>query len=305
MAALAVSLTLAAATGCEPTNDTTTRPAFPTDASTGPSTAGLNEDALPSCGRDNTTWYVTTTRLIEKCRHTGNIRVQAPNVIIRNVVVRGTGTGVIIHNESTGLLVSRSIITSARPTNVAPCAASVGYGNYRLRASEVSGCADGVKVRGTVEIDGSFIHNTRRFCGTSCTHNDGMQSNDVAGRLDTINLTVTNSSFYMYSCTSNRILQAPNLTNSRITMTGNFFYGSHGLLNIDKEARTTNTGVVSYNTFAGSNTSGPFSASAGHTSPGLFTGAGVTNINRQGNVFENGAAVPTNGQMKPYTCRAA
>ena len=56
---------------------------------------------------------------------------------------------------------SRSIITSARPTNVAPCAASVGYGNYRLRASEVSGCADGVKVRGTVEIDGSFIHNTR------------------------------------------------------------------------------------------------------------------------------------------------
>ena len=87
----------------KPTDDTTTRPAFPTDASTGPSTAGLNEDALPSCGRDNTTWYVTTTRLIEKCRHTGNIRVQAPNVIIRNVVVRGTGTGVIIHNESTGL----------------------------------------------------------------------------------------------------------------------------------------------------------------------------------------------------------
>ena len=70
-------------------------------------------------------------------------------------------------------------------------------------------------------------------------------------------------------------------------MTGNFFYGSHGLLNIDKEARTTNTGVVSYNTFAGSSTSGPFSASAGHTSPGLFTGAGVTNINRQGNVFAN------------------
>jgi hypothetical protein len=316
-AALAVAAVLATtAQSCESpappeaTDGTTTRGAWPVDSTTGPDVSGLDEESLPSCGHDGTWQISTPDTVVDGCRHQGRIRVMTTGVVLRNMVVDGTAVTVLVTNEGGGhLTIERSVVRSARAPDVPPCAASVGYNDWSATESEFTGCADGVKLGGTVVLDKSYIHGLSRYCEPgvpespeTCTHNDGLQYNDTAGVTGTIDVTITGSSVYQQACTSNRIIQAPSLVDSEFTIRRNFFYGSHGLINMGKAATDTNTGVIEQNLFAGYADHGPFSSNGVKASPGLFTGVGLAQVVRQENYFEDGTVVPASGLMNPYTC---
>lgn len=303
---LVVLAALVGLTACHEIPDgTTVRMGFAHDHNTGPEVAGLNEDKLPACAGASTKWVISTTRTVQNCRFVGShIEVTAPNVVLRNLVIWGNAA-LLVSNRSTGLVIENSIIR-ARPGSVAvggsgePCSAAVGYGNYTLRRVEIAGCADGIKVRGVVQVFSSYFHNTYKGCGSSgCTHNDTVQKNDN----DTLSsLTFRGNAAYLDPCTSNRHFQMKNMRNTAIDIRNNFFYGSHGIMNSDGTAGN-NRGWISGNTYAGLHTSGPFSSRSdgGGMAPGLYTGPGV-DVDRSGNRFENGVAAPSGGVSKPYRC---
>jgi len=325
----ALAFALGGLTACHPEmpNGTAVRAAFPSDHDTGPEMSSLDEDNLPACTPASGSWVITTSGSYGGCRFDGRIRVQAANVTLHDMVITGnTGGSPIILNEGPGpLTVERSVIgppppsvdvdpTDGDPTptswpNVGtggePCGSAIAYGNYTLTASEAYGCADGIKLAAAVTVTDSYVHDLFKGCHPNhpaegdCTHNDGAQKND--GNTLT-SLTFTGNAMYLHACNSNRAFQMSNLANASLDISVNFFYGSHGIANADKQATATNTGAITGNTYAGSLTSGPFSASSGHASPGLYTGVGLTNVGRAGNTFEDGAAVPETGQMDPYTC---
>lgn len=287
-------------------NGTPARTAFPHAATTGPSFAGLNESRLPACAGATASWTISTTRTIQNCRFIGTrITVTAANVQLKNMVILGNAP-YIVHSQSTGLVIENSVVgpkPGASPTGNEgqPCSASVGPLNFTLRRTEVFGCADGVKVRGTVSILDSYIHDMYRGCGdVYCTHNDSAQYIQYTSLR---RLTVLRSAFYGDPCTSNRHFQLKGAANAVFDIRDNFFYGLHGITNIDYTTGG-NSGQIANNAYAGTAAQGPFSSKADGSSmsPGLYTGEGMAGITRSGNRFENGVAAPSGGLAKPYRC---
>jgi hypothetical protein len=294
--------------GTDTPNGTRNRTAFPYGATTGPSFAGLDESRLPACAGAVASWTISTTRTIQNCKFTGTrITVTAPNVHLKNMVILGNAP-YIIHSQSTGLLVENSIVgpkPGASPTGGEgqPCSASIGDRNYTLRRTELFGCADGAKVRGTVGILDSYIHDMYRGCANGdCTHNDSVQ---YIENTSLVRLNVLRSALYGDPCTSNRHFQLKGAAGTAFNISNNFFYGLHGITNIDYTTGG-NSGQVAYNTYAGTATQGSFSSKADGSSmsPGLYTGEGMAGITVTGNRFENGALAPTNGVARPYRCVA-
>lgn len=293
--------------GGDPRNPTYIRAGFPDDTTTGPSNRGVDEDALPRCPGHpaSGSWYITTPGLtLTDCRIDTLVRVRAANVTFRGVSVRANVNTPMVTNESSGLLIEDSIFRPMNPDVPAPnapsgesCQAAVGYAGYTLRRSEVTGCADGVKVGGTVVLEGNFFHDYDKACDASgCTHNDSFQKND---NTDLAALTVVGNAFYHYPCTSNRHWQAKNTTSATVDIEGNLFYGSHGAINDDGTGSGV-TGQVTGNTFAGSAAAGPFSPQVGD----LFTvGPAWSGVSFAGNVFEDGSPVPASGDLPgSYSC---
>jgi hypothetical protein len=304
---LAVLAALAALTGCHELPDgTPIRTAYANDHTTGPEYAGLDEDRLPACAGATAVWTINTTRSIVNCRFVGTtIVVTAPNVRLHNMVILGNSPYIVQH-KSTGLVIDNSIIgprPGAKPIGpqTQPCSASVGDANYTIYRSELFGCADGLKVRRSVAVWSSYFHDLYKGCaGTDCTHNDTVQfqENDTL-----VSLTFRGNSAYADPCTSNRHFQLKNARNATFDIRNNFFYGMHGILNIDGTA-SGNRGVVSGNIYAGRSTSGPFTSKGDGSSmsPGLYTGAGMRGITVSSNRFEDGKAAPTSGVAAPYRC---
>jgi len=150
-----------------------------------------------------------------------------------------------------------------------------------MRRTEVTGCADGVKATGSVEIYDSWLHgnatNTVRSSGAS-----------------TQKLVFQRNAAYQDACTGNRHFrlastqpQAAPIIDLRIQ--DNFFYGS-GFITIDRTT-TVASGTISGNTFAGTAARGPF------TDP-TYAGAGAR---RASNVYESGE--PANDNLAAgYAC---
>jgi hypothetical protein len=315
--AVVLALVAGIGTACEPApppnvDATYARTAFPHDATTGPEVLGLNEDALPACpgAPAGGVWTISRAVTVENCRFVGtSIVTTAGGVTLRGMSIEANAP-ILVENRSAGrLLVDASVIrprAGASPTGPQGqwCGANIGYGNYDLRRSELYGCADGLKADRTTTVADSFIHGLRHSCNPSnpadCTHNDTVQFPET-GRID--RLTWHRNAAYGPHCTSNRHFQLKNSRNAVYSIRQSFFYGMHGVANIDGTA-SGNSGVISENTLAGSATSGPFSSKADGSSmsPGLWTGAGMAGISTAGNVFEDGAAVPTGGVARPYRC---
>lgn len=306
LVATAVILTVSAcdvATGNP--NGTFARDGFPHAGNTGPSYAGLDETQLPACTGATATWTISTTRTIQNCKFTGTkIDVTAPNVRLKNMVILGNSP-YIVQSRSTGLVIENSVVApkpGASPTGPQgqSCSASVGDQGFTLLRTEIYGCADGVKVRGTVTLTNSYFHDMARTCLDGCTHNDTVQFNE---NTTLTALTVVGNAMYGNPCTSNRHFQLKNARNTRFDIRSNFFYGMHGITNIDGTAGG-NSGQISSNTYGGSANRGPFTSKADNSSmsPGLYTGAGMSGIARSGNRFEDGTLAPTNGVAAPYQC---
>jgi hypothetical protein len=281
------------------------RAGFPHAGNTGPSYAGLNEATLPACAGSTANWTISTTRTIQNCKFTGTkINVTAPNVRLKNMVILGNAP-YIVQSHSTGLVIENSVVgpkPGASPTGPQgqPCSASVGDAGFTLLRTEILGCADGVKARGNVRLTNSYFHDLARTCADGCTHNDSVQFNENA---TLTSLIVVGNAMYGDPCTSNRHFQLKNARNARFDIRSNFFYGMHGITNIDGTA-SGNSGQISSNTYAGSANRGPFTSKADNSgmSPGLYTGGGMVGITKSDNRFEDGSLVPTNGVAKPYTC---
>jgi hypothetical protein len=98
----------------------------------------------------------------------GQIVVDAPDVTIRNTRITATGA-VGVKVESGSLLIEDSEVIGASDV----CAQGLGWGNYVAVRIDVSGCQDGLRGNGNVELYDSYIHELRQ---TSDSHNDGFQS---------------------------------------------------------------------------------------------------------------------------------
>ncbi len=278
-------------------NGTSIRTNFPHDANTGPEVAGLNEDKLPPSGKP-TKWVISTPgAVVDSVYHNGYINVTANNVTIKNSVICGSGTN-IIDNDASGLVVENSIIRGERLSDGSqPCQNAIGYGNFTVYRSELSGCADGAKVSNRVEIHDSWFHDnyTNRLGGGSGTHNDTIQ---MAGT-SISHFVFRGNAAYQDSCTSNRHFQAGGREGMTMTIAyfrweNNFMYGIKGF-NIGDSKGVVNVtdGLIANNTFAGSASQGPFS-------PNLYSGNG-NQPTKSGNKYESGESANSNFPSS-YTC---
>lgn len=296
----------AALTWGDPDHPTAANTDYPTDATTGPEAIGLDEDNLPACpgAPASGTWTITAPgTTIRACEFDNPIRVQAANVTLAGMVIR-TNAALIVDNRSTGLTIDASVLEPLHPgvpygnaTTGESCSAGVAQGNYTLKASEVSGCADGVKVANTTEIINSYVHGQPKTSGPSGnTHNDSWQKND---NTPLVKLTITGSAFYGFPCTSNRHGQMKNTSGAEVHITGNFFYGLHGIVNDDGTGSAV-TGEITDNVLAGTATAGPFTPVVGD----VFTlGSHWNGVATGGNHFDNGAPLPASGDLAAdYTC---
>jgi hypothetical protein len=280
-------------------NGTHARAGFPTDATTGPQVGGYREDTMRSSGRTGQ-WRITGDgTVIDGVFHNGTIVVDADNVTIRNSIVCGTGTHIVLNN-GTGLTIENSILrgergTVANPDSGEPCQSGVAYGDYVMRRTEVTGCADSVKATNSVEIYDSWFHDnySNRLGNGAGTHNDTLQTTGTRTR----KLVFVRNAAYQDPCTSNRHFQLASTHQQTgpiedLRIQDNFFYGIK-FINIDRTT-TVAGGTISGNTFAGSATRGPFSGP-------MFAGAGMTGVRRTGNVYESGQAANDNFAAG-YTC---
>ncbi|KAA0233259.1 MAG: hypothetical protein JJLCMIEE_02323 [Acidimicrobiales bacterium] len=109
--------------------------------------------------------------VIEGRRVRGTITVQADNVTIRNTRIEADDSyAIIADSDVTGLLVEDVEmigVSGDRSSGIAP------YGSWIVRRAEVTGFADGVKVKRDQTLEDSWIHDLYKFEGS---HNDGIQS---------------------------------------------------------------------------------------------------------------------------------
>jgi hypothetical protein len=267
-------------------NGTSVRSGWPTDATTGPEVAGLDEDGLAPSGASGKWTISQDGTVIDGVYHNGVVEVNADNVTIRNSVICGAAT-LIIKSNGQNLVVENSIIRGERGAvsssdTGTPCQAGFGYKNYTIRRSEITGCNDGLKVGGVVEVYDSWFHDNyaNRFGNGAGTHNDTVQSVDgVLSRF-----VFQGNSAYQDPCTSNAHFQMAPVARpgdiGYLRVQENFFYGITGF-NFDRDQGTTD-GLISGNTFAGSAANGPFN----HGS--LYRGERMGSVGRSGNVFESG-----------------
>lgn len=183
-----------------------------------------------------------------------------------------------------------------RPT----CIAAIVYQNYTARRVNASGCADGFKLGSNVTLEDSYLHDLFHWGGPyDGTHNDAMQVNQNATANSVV---IRGNAFHLKPCIGNRHLQIGGATVGELLIEHNFFFGSHGVLNVGEG--TVQNGRFINNVLAGSTLRGPFSNDGGSKKgPGLYTGDGMSAFTRTGNVFESGESVDTDTRAAgEYEC---
>lgn len=161
----------------EPAPQPTSDPQPPPSGHPGPDNTGVRDGSkLAPSGS------ITTSRdgqVIENVEVTGSITVQHSNVTIRNVRVRGTGRYGIYVPSSLDGSVRNLVIEDTQIVGVSGERSSglVHYGQWTARRVDISGYADGVKMRSNQILESSWIHDLYKSNGS---HNDAIQS--IGGR---------------------------------------------------------------------------------------------------------------------------
>jgi hypothetical protein len=143
---------------------------FPDAASTGVP-EGTSLQPVPSSR------YWSLDHDVDGVEFTGMIVVTKPNITIRNSRIIATeGVAGIWNREShAGLVIENVDIVC---TGVPPTGAGVAGANMTVQATDISGCADGIKAGPGSIIAGNYIHDLG--FGDE-THNDGIQIGDGEG----------------------------------------------------------------------------------------------------------------------------
>jgi hypothetical protein len=117
--------------------------------------------------------------VIDALNITGSVVVDAPNVTIKRTRIHSNAFRAI-ENDSTGLVVEDSEIIN-QPTSGQPnCHNGIGYGNYTLLRSEITGCENGADVGdGNVVVQDNYIHDLDitgpSYVWGDTPHTDGIQ----------------------------------------------------------------------------------------------------------------------------------
>jgi hypothetical protein len=329
--AVAVLVAALAVASCETVpSDTYSRDGWPEDSNTGPEVLEVNEDELPDCSTVYTqnidsggTWVIDQAEtVIEQCRHVGAVDVTAADVTLSGVEFIAATPGSVVEGKtgSSGLVIDASIVratnTQGSYTNPAQgqkCSASVDGIDYTLTRSEVFGCADGIKVTGTVLVQDSFLHSFPYTCSptdsTSCTHNDAVQYVEGTGPL---NLTFLHNGVYGLSCVANKHFQIEDADGGATTVEDSFFYGLNGIANIRKSDGATfnfDDNVVAGGKFSGPFLPGPTGKVGLFVFPTSGTDANVgSTITITDQTLESAETMPSNFTLgttsQPYTCGA-
>lgn len=284
-------------------NGTNPRAGFPTDPTTGPEVAGYDEDFMVPSGQRGQ-WNISEdNKVIDGVFHNGSIYVTGDNVKILNSVICGVDSH-IIDNRGANLLIENSIIRGERGKSngaetLEPCGSGVSNHAYTIRRSELTNCADGVKIGHTVEIYDSWFHDNYAWRGGPSGTNGGGTHNDTVQLVEASidRFVFQGNSAYQDPCTSNRHFQLAPMSQVPVggymRIEGNFFYGLK-LLNMDRGFRVSD-GAFVRNTIAGSPTQGPFS-------PPLYAGSGIGTAPRSGNVYEVSGAPANDNYAYSYQC---
>lgn len=155
----------------------TTNPAPPPSTHPGPDNTGVRDES--KLRRSGTISTSRDGQVIENVEVTGTIKVTHSNVTIRNVRVRGTGRYGIYVPSSRDRNVRNLVIEDTQIVGISGerSAGLVHYGQWTARRVDVSGYADGVKMRSNQVLESSWVHDLHKSAGS---HNDGIQS--IGGR---------------------------------------------------------------------------------------------------------------------------
>jgi hypothetical protein len=109
---------------------------------------------------------------------TGSIIINAPNVTIRRTRVRSNAFRAI-ENNSTGLLVEDSEILNL-PGGQYNCHNGIGFSNFTLRRTEISGCENAVDADTNNLIEDNYFHDLDvtgpSYVWGNTPHTDGIQT---------------------------------------------------------------------------------------------------------------------------------
>lgn len=113
--------------------------------------------------------------VIDARNHSGNIVVNAPNVIIKRSRIRTASAFNVIQNNSTNLLIEDCEIDGINSN-------SQGFtsGNVTVRRCNIHNCENGLNVGGPTVVEDSFIHDLYSGGGA---HSDGAQFNQGASNI--------------------------------------------------------------------------------------------------------------------------
>ena len=118
----------------------------------------------------------TPGTIIENLDITGSITIDASNVTVRNVRVRGNGAKYLINIESSGG--HRGIVIEDVELNGNGIATQgIVHGGYTARRVNIHGTEDGIRAGSNVVLEDSWIHDLRHDGAfTDAPHHDAVQS---------------------------------------------------------------------------------------------------------------------------------
>jgi hypothetical protein len=136
----------------------------------------------------------TAGTVIDSMDIRGYLRIKAPNVTVRNSIVRGrpglSSSMSLIQADSTGTVITDSELVAANPTPYID--GIVGHG-FTLRRVNIHGVVDTVKINGNdILIDSSWLHDTLYFLSDPA-QNGGPSHDDNIQIQQGSNITVRNS----------------------------------------------------------------------------------------------------------------
>jgi hypothetical protein len=213
----------------------------------------------------------------------GLLRIKAPNVTIKNSVIRGkelTGNMGLITNDAGAyhFTLTDSTIAAAYPS---PYVNGIIGHNFTVRRTEIRGVVDSVHITGSdVLVENSWVHNSLYFASDP-THNGGPSHADSFQIQAGSNITIRNNRIEGARSSAMQTTQDRGVI-SNLTVSGNWIDGGACSLNIASGSLGPIQGIlVSKNTFGLSTSIARCAIIAKTTQP-------VTNT---ANVFTDGLAV--------------
>jgi hypothetical protein len=181
----------------------------------------------------------------------GLVKISAPNVTIKNSIVRGkalTGVAPLINNLS-GQSGLKIVDTELKPSIASPYAMGIYGYNFTATRVNIHGVIDSVHLTGgNVSIDKSWLHDNLHYAsdpnhGGSPSHDDSIQIQKGS------NISITNSNISGSHSAGVMITQDTGKV-SNFTFTGNYANGGSCTINIAEKSHGPLQGVkIADNTF--------------------------------------------------------